>query len=468
MPSINAFSIENFKSFGPKQRLPLSKVNFLFGPNSHGKSSGLIALGVLESALLQRNFKIQKLSHADNSPDIVLVDNLVNKDGNADTFNLSYEIPYDYLGNGKFEFSFKLKNLDSGIIDAFEINEVKDDVNKMVLHISDSEISANFSSKIFDLDGQEKKGSSSLQFVANKKFFEEQRERDELRVLDKTYRDNLRVFSETEDSGSLDHRGIPIQQPVDSEIATLAEALNEMINSLFTIFEQTAITNLVWIGPNRTMSEERIVVDGKNNFIKNSFLNDYSIKNLNEWLKNNSCIDLGYKLVINKLDTMSKSDSFEYGVSRLDQKELFSINDVGSGIAHLFQILLCFFNNPGVLIVQQPEIHLHPSLQIQLARAMFKLASEKNVQLIIETHSEHFIKAAQLEIAKNLNLDTPVLTNDDLSVLYISKDESGFSKVKQMELDKTGAFTEPWPDDFFELSADLTMERLRNSFRGRN
>jgi len=103
---------------------------------------------------------------------------------------------------------------------------------------------------------------------------------------------------------------------------------------------------------------------------------------------------------------------------------------------------------------------------------MIELTNEKEVeeyfQLIIETHSEHFIKAAQLELAKNLNRDKPNFKKEDLSVLYISKDKSGFSNVKQMEMDETGAFTEPWPDDFFELSADLSLERLRQSYKSRN
>jgi predicted ATPase len=97
-----------------------------------------------------------------------------------------------------------------------------------------------------------------------------------------------------------------------------------------------------------------------------------------------------------------------------------------------------------------------------------ELSVKKNIQIIIETHSEHIIKAAQLEIARSLNYNKPIITKDNVSVLYVSKDEDGFSKVKQIQLDKTGAFEEPWPDDFFELSADLSIERLRNSIKSRN
>jgi predicted ATPase len=73
-----------------------------------------------------------------------------------------------------------------------------------------------------------------------------------------------------------------------------------------------------------------------------------------------------------------------------------------------------------------------------------------------------------LEIARSLNYNKPIITKDNVSVFYVSKDEDGFSKVKQIQLDKTGAFEEPWPDDFFELSADLSIERLRNSIKSRN
>src|SRR6056297_2619509 len=113
MLPINAFSIENFKSFGPEQRLPLKRLNFLFGPNSHGKTSSLIGLGVLTNSLLERNFKLNKIKHIDNSIDLNISQNLINNNSGSTEFKISCEIPQKTNFNEEIFIkpSFYLENL---------------------------------------------------------------------------------------------------------------------------------------------------------------------------------------------------------------------------------------------------------------------------------------------------------------------------------------------------------------------
>ena len=75
---LNSYSVENFRSYGPQQKIPLRKINFLFGPNSQGKSTALTALSILANYFMKRKFTVSKIEHVDNSPAIILRNNVTN------------------------------------------------------------------------------------------------------------------------------------------------------------------------------------------------------------------------------------------------------------------------------------------------------------------------------------------------------------------------------------------------------
>ncbi|MCC5905132.1 MAG: AAA family ATPase [Balneolaceae bacterium] len=472
MLPINAFSIENFKSFGPKQRFPLKRVNFLFGPNSQGKTASLIALGLLMNGYLKRKTDLNKITHLDNSPEIEIGFQNVNKSINQDFYlfesesvetSLDYNIKLNKFSPEKtryFKKMFFISEDESRVLKKFQLFEVISEKETLVIELTDGSVTINLDSEYLN-------------------------EQSDLTIDDtfpKSWSSNVKI-----DNIDVDLKNVRVSKKLQpGKGYSIAEILNnpskevsivnDILDLLFTKFIEPGTRSpidipLDWVGPNRSVSNNSCSVNGKKDFIEDSFLNSNSVNEMNIWLQNSDLIDLGYDLIVKELDKSKSETSFtlkEFGVKRYGEDELLKMSEVGSGISHVFQMILPLFNQVEFLIIQQPEIHLHPSLQVQLCKALIKLSKEKNVQLIFETHSEHFIKAAQLEIAMGLPEDDPTLTNEDLSVLYISKDDDGFSKVKQMEVDKTGAFTEPWPDDFFELSADLSLERLRNSIKSRN
>jgi predicted ATPase len=215
--------------------------------------------------------------------------------------------------------------------------------------------------------------------------------------------------------------------------------------------------------------------NGAKDYLSKRVLREEYVNDLNTWLRKSSHFEFTYEFVLNTGDRNETSferfpvRSFvEYGVRDKENQKMLKFSEVGSGIGHIFQILLPLFSGVKVLVIQQPEVHLHPSLQVQLAKALFELSRDKNIQLVIETHSEHFIKAAQLEVAKSNSIENPLLTQDDLKVIYVSKNQDGHSVVRNIQINDFGAFNEPWPDDFFELSGDLSLGRLRFAFQKRN
>lgn len=100
---------------------------------------------------------------------------------------------------------------------------------------------------------------------------------------------------------------------------------------------------------------------------------------------------------------------YEVKVCIKGSRDWVDLPDVGFGISQVLPVLVqCFYAPPGsIIIMEQPEIHLHPSAQSALADVMIDAINsredgiDRNVQLIIETHSEHFLRRLQRRIAED-------------------------------------------------------------------
>lgn len=102
-------------------------------------------------------------------------------------------------------------------------------------------------------------------------------------------------------------------------------------------------------------------------------------------------------------------------------------------------------NNDKLILIEQPELHIHPAFQGQLVDAFSEIANqyqELRTKIIFETHSETMLNRLGYLISKQ-KLD-PSLVN----VVLFQKDETGNSVVEKTGFDKDG-FLENWPIDFF-------------------
>ena len=122
-----------------------------------------------------------------------------------------------------------------------------------------------------------------------------------------------------------------------------------------------------------------------------------------------------------------------------------SLADVGYGISQLLPIVTeAMVRHGGPLLVEQPELHLHPRLQGSLAQLLARASQDR--QIIAETHSESMI----LRLQKLIRLSK--LDPDHLSVIYVgSDDRSGSgSWVEHIRFGESGQMLQEWPDGFFE------------------
>ena len=93
------------------------------------------------------------------------------------------------------------------------------------------------------------------------------------------------------------------------------------------------------------------------------------------------------------------------------------------------------------LILEQPEIHLHPSVQAMLADVFIEVVTKRNIQIIVESHSEHLLRRLQRRIAEK-----KILSND--TALYFCKMGKSSSKINRLNIDLFGNIIN-WPPGFF-------------------
>lgn len=119
------------------------------------------------------------------------------------------------------------------------------------------------------------------------------------------------------------------------------------------------------------------------------------------------------------------------------------ITDVGFGVSQILPVIvLCYYAPKGsIIILEQPEIHLHPAVQAGLADVFVDAVKTRDVQIIFESHSEHLLKRLQRRIADE------TITKDD-TALYFCEANNGQSALTPLDLDLFGDI-QNWPKDFF-------------------
>jgi predicted ATPase len=91
-------------------------------------------------------------------------------------------------------------------------------------------------------------------------------------------------------------------------------------------------------------------------------------------------------------------------------------------------------------------MHLHPSAQSELADVLIDAVKNRNLQIIVESHSEHFLRRLQLRMAEGAELGSGFTTQD--AALYFCHMEDGESKADLLQLTEDG-YVKNWPHNFF-------------------
>ena len=182
------------------------------------------------------------------------------------------------------------------------------------------------------------------------------------------------------------------------------------------------------------------------------------VPQVNQW-----CDRLGLGYRVRMLDPVSEEivmTAGEFAVMALedvrhDPPVLVSPRGVGYGVGQVLPIVVqALVSDGGMMLVEQPEVHLHPRLQSAVGDLLIDTVTAGRAQLLVETHSEHLVLRLLRRVREG------VLDPADLAILYVDLDDAGSAYVRRLGVDADGDLEDGWPGGFFD-------ERLAEVLGGR-
>jgi len=169
-----------------------------------------------------------------------------------------------------------------------------------------------------------------------------------------------------------------------------------------------------------------------------------------------------------KVNPISKQrQEYEVKIRTKGSRDWVDLPDAGFGISQVLPVLVQCFYAPAnsIIIMEQPEIHLHPSAQSALADVMIDVINSKengadrNIQLVIETHSEHFLRRLQRRIAEG------AVTQNKVSAYFANVAKTP-PKLEPLKIDSFGNI-QNWPENFFGDEMEDITEQSKAALKKR-
>ena len=168
--------------------------------------------------------------------------------------------------------------------------------------------------------------------------------------------------------------------------------------------------------------------------------------------------------LIDSYDVQPVSDTggdYELLVKQHKEGPQVPLTDVGFGVSQVLPVLiLCYYAPEGsILILEQPEAHLHPKVQSELADVLIDVVKNRNIQIILESHSAHLLHRLQRRIAEEQ------ISADD-TALYFCQINDGTSEIERLKVDEYGNIRN-WPQNFFGDDMGDLVEKTKAEMQRR-
>lgn len=208
------------------------------------------------------------------------------------------------------------------------------------------------------------------------------------------------------------------------------------------------------------------------------------LEKVNDWLVGDDKLNSGYSIIQHRYRELAIDHPITLAIEKgliLDEEDLGELfqslpihtrvairetktdlevfpQDIGVGISQVIPIIVgAIWQRSGILAVEQPELHIHPALQVALGD-LFASELENNEGIyLLETHSEHlmlrFLRRIRETAEDELPPGAPTLKPEQVAVIYVQSTEYGV-ELTPLPISEEGEFIERWPAGFFEERAE--------------
>ncbi|MBO1069310.1 MAG: DUF3696 domain-containing protein [Dolichospermum sp. DEX189] len=442
---LTQIELENFKCFKERIAFPLGQLTLLTGINGCGKST------LLQSLLLMR----QSIDHNENTDQILLNGSCVSLNSFNDVRNINNSrndnIKFKYYINANYANPFNLQ----GNIE-YSLNEnLDDDMVAKIIEIGflgriklDDEYKYPDVSSYYDIDASFL--STYYENLKRELFYYNISSFDENNL-----EENLNSFS------SIVNNLIPFSHfPVWKELeGTSSKLLSQSLN----------FNHIHYISADRLGPQEFYLKSTINKFpnvgAKGEFTVNLLYKKRDDLVNDKLCLGEDAKTLATQTEEWlneifngakvevpsSQSNILELLFNTSTSKDRFRPANVGFGYSYILPIVVSglIAKEGEILIVENPEAHLHPKAQSRLAKFLAKVSS-CGVQVFIESHSDHILNALRIAVLDD------IITHEDLSILYFQQNPE--QPVVQIPVQPNGGIEE-WPEGFFD-QMDKDFARL--------
>ena len=457
-------TVASFRCFHRKQTARLAPLTLLVGENSTGKTSFLALVRVLWDIAYRDRIPDFKEPPYDLGTFDEIAHFRGGRGGRATSFEAGFSVrntPYTAALNRrskhlKTHYSFSFQRAGSGVIPY--VRRVENGNSWAEFQIPRD---GTFSLKVATSRGSwlltpDKRGTVD-RFGWSAEWDSPQRELPSLGHLLHTFRrvakmepDRLEYTDETEDL------------PTDEDFLELRRLNRLRLRPSRRPFASAPVRSQ----PRRTYDPAHAISDPEGEYIP-MFLANIARKKSRTWHKLKESIEkfgkaagLFDEIAIRVLGGKT-GGPFQVQMRKLGKRSkgpLRNIIDVGYGVSQVLPLVteLLRHNGPRMFLLQQPEVHLHPSAQAALGSLFCDMASVRR-QLIVETHSDHLIDRVRMDIRdKRANLKP-----EDVSILYFERNNLSVS-IHSLGWDANGNLISkqgPIPDGYRQF---FRTERRRS------
>jgi predicted ATPase len=445
---INALQIRNFKSLADTGKLPIKPLTFLVGPNSSGKTSIIQTLLLLRQTVESRDLK-NPLSingpyvQLGSYPDLLFMHD----------YKVKFEIDIDFVPSLQTWLPSSLRREGSRFDSQDRYNQINAHVefgyNKKTMQVFLSKCQFTLLPQGQTLEICKTSGSGYQVHFSGSDIYAHDNKPIRFKGAEKFYAARILGAAGPMTSAWRYRRGVSV---LSNQLAREIESLFSRVFYIGTLRESPKRIYIATgeapqdVGLKGELSVDVLWVQARKKSTRQRLLGK-----VNHWM---SAFGLAADVGLDRVGGNNYSVVFEDPNTHLQ----VNLADVGFGASQVLPIVIEGFyaRDRAMLLIEQPEIHLHPRAQGVLGDLLIDIATyEGGKTVLVETHSEHLLSRIRRRIAEK-SIDRNIVA------IYYCEPSADGTKVREISINSQGQYEQAGlPEGFFEEGYQETLEQFK-------